>query len=651
MPKDTQLDQLRTLVSRFSANIDQYKNNKYDEANTRADFIDEFFTLLDWDVTNKKGGSETYRDVVREDKVKIDGSQKAPDYSFRIGGVRKFFVEAKKPSVNIKDTADAAYQVRRYGYSAGLSISILTNFAEFAVYNTRIKPDMNDKAGTARIAYFTFDQYEENFDFFRDTFSQDAIFKGSFDKYIETNKGKKGTSEVDEDLLALIEEWRVELAKNIAKNNEFLNIYNLNTVVQKIIDRIIFLRIAEDKGIESEDLLLDVTKTENIYEKLIHLFTNANIKYNAGLFSQIEWIDKINVEDKILKNIIVNLYYPKCPYEFSVLPIEILGSIYERFLGKTINFRGVKGNTRTAIIEEKPEVKKAGGVYYTPQYIVDYIVQNTVGEKIKNKSPNEIAQIKICDPACGSGSFLVGAYQYLLNYHLDYYTQDKNLETSLKKNKIYKAGIDSYKLTIEEKQRILTATIFGVDIDSQAVEVTKLSLYLKFLENEGKQHKDWLFKYSSTLLPSLENNIKCGNSLIGNDFYTQGALDFNEDDRIRVNCFDWEKEFGGLREEALAETQRRGERGGEEGLFDVVIGNPPWGADIDDYTKYLEKHYPNSTKSHKDSFKIFIEKGYHLLKNDGYFGLIVPSAFMLQPRYIDVRRFLRDNTSIHKLWN
>ena len=192
MSKDTQLDQLRTLVSRFSANIDQYKNSIYDEANTRADFIDEFFTLLDWDVTNKKGGSETYRDVVREDKVKIDGSQKAPDYSFRIGGARKFFVEAKKPSVSIKDTADAAYQVRRYGYSAGLSISILTNFAEFAVYNTRIKPGMDDKADTARIAYFTYDQYEENFEFFRDTFSQEAIFKGSFDKYVETNKNKKG---------------------------------------------------------------------------------------------------------------------------------------------------------------------------------------------------------------------------------------------------------------------------------------------------------------------------------------------------------------------------------------------------------------------------------------------------------------------------
>jgi hypothetical protein len=160
---------------------------------------------------------------------------------------------------------------------------------------------------------------------------------------------------------------------------------------------------------------------------------------------------------------------------------------------------------------------------------------------------------------------------------------------------------------------------------------------LKLLENESSEVSDWLIQYSDrTLLPSLEENIKCGNSLIGQDYYAHGNLDFDEDDRIKINCFDWGKEF-----EDISKT----------GGFDVVIGNPPWGADIDNYTQYFEEHYPNSTKSHKDSFKIFIEKGFFLLKNNGYLGFIVPSAFMLQPRYIDVRRFLRDNTTINKLWN
>src|SRR5215469_2550052 len=275
---DNRIAHLNSLSSLFSVNIAQYKSSHYDEANTRTDFIDKFFTLLDWDVSNNQGFSESYREVVREDKIKIDGfhptaGRQAPDYSFRIGGVRKFFVEAKKPSVNIKEAAEPAYQVRRYAYTAKLPLSILTNFAEFAVYDTRIKPSKDDKASTARVFYCTHDQYEQQFDFIFNTFSKNAILKGSFDKYITENKNKKGTSEVDTELLALVEEWRMVLAKNIAKNNPELSIYNLNTVVQRIIDRIVFLRIAEDRGIEDENLLLTVAKTTKIYEKLKHIFT------------------------------------------------------------------------------------------------------------------------------------------------------------------------------------------------------------------------------------------------------------------------------------------------------------------------------------------------------------------------------------------
>jgi adenine-specific DNA-methyltransferase len=639
--QDDCLEQLRNLVLLFSANITQYKNSQYDEANTRTDFIDKFFSLLDWDIANNQGYSESYREVVREDKVKIDGSHKAPDYSFRIGGLRKFFVEAKKPGINIKDAAEPAYQVRRYAYTARLSLSILTNFAEFSVYDTRIKPNKDDKAGTARIFYCTFGEYEQHFEFIRDTFSKNAILKGSFDKYVEANKNKKGTSEVDAELLALVEEWRMELAKNIAKNNPELSVYNLNTVVQRIIDRIIFIRIAEDKGIEDDKLLLTVAKTSNIYEKLILLFTRANVKYNSGLFADIDWINNVRIEDKVLSNIIVNLYYPECPYEFSVLPIEILGSIYERFLGKTIRFRSVKGDARTAIIEEKPEVKKAGGVFYTPQYIVDYIVQNTVGEKIKNKTPEEIAGIKICDPACGSGSFLVGAYQYLLNYHLDYYTQPKNVKSALKNAKIYEAAFQSYKLTIEEKQRILAGSIYGVDIDSQAVEVTKLSLYLKLLENEGKEAEGWLFKYSDkTLLPALEDNIKCGNSLIGTDFYAQPDLALTDDDRIKINCFDWEKEFPVIFK-----------NGGVDGGFDVVIGNPPY-VRIHEISFNEKKHYENnyiSASNQFDLYQLFYEKGLNLLNNEGILGFITSNKFCITRYGKVLREHIFDNYKVFSI--
>ncbi|MGP1439072.1 MAG: Eco57I restriction-modification methylase domain-containing protein, partial [Treponema sp.] len=565
--KTLRIEKLKELTKLFEKNKKQYISVAYDEANTRTDFIDKFFELLGWDVRNEQGYSQQYRDVIREDKVTIGGKVKAPDYAFRIGGVRKFFVEAKKPSVNIKDELEPAFQVRRYGYTAKLPLCILTNFEEFAVYDTRIKPSNSDKPSVARIFYCVFDEYHKHFDFIFNTFSKEAILKGSFDSYIQENK--KGTSEVDKELLKLIESWRTNIAKNIALRNPLLSIYHLNTAVQKIIDRIIFLRIAEDKGIEEYSTLLKISNQKSsIYNALIKLFDKANAKYNSGLFKPHEWLRSLIIDDAVLSSIINGLYYPECPYEFSILPVEILGNIYEQFLGKTIKFRNVKGG-HTALIEEKPEVKKAGGVYYTPQYIVRYIVENTIGVKIKGQSPKTIAQLKVLDPACGSGSFLVEAYQVLLDYHLNYYSSnEKERKQALKNSLIYETGKVVYKLTIEEKQRILLNNIYGVDIDGQAVEVTKLSLYLKLLENEDSETQGQLFKFSDlTLLPSLDSNIKCGNSLVGSDYYNEKDLSLFDDEAMRkINTFDWDKGFP----EVFV-----------QGGFDCVIGNPPY---VKEYT-------------------------------------------------------------------
>jgi adenine-specific DNA-methyltransferase len=633
---DTRLEQLKALIALFEANIAQYKSPQYDEANTRTDFIDKFFALLDWDIANNQGFSESYREVVREDKVKIDGSQKAPDYSFRIDGLRKYFVEAKKPSVKIKDIAGPAFQVRRYAYTAKLPLSILTNFAEFAVYDTRIKPNKNDNAGTARIFYCTCQEYEKHFDFIYNTFSKPSILKGSFDKYAEENK--KGTSEVDAELLNLVESWRAELAKNIALRNPGLSIYNLNSAVQKIIDRIIFLRIAEDKEMEDANILKTITNAGNIYEKFNLLAGKANIKYDSGLFNSEDWLIRLRVDNKVLKDIIDSLY-DDCPYEFSMLPIEILGNIYEKFLGKTIRFRNVK-NAHTVMVEEKPEVRKAGGVFYTPQFIVNFIVQNTVAEKIKGKSPDEITALKICDPACGSGSMLVGAYQCLLSYHLDYYTNENNLKRALKKGVIFQVSQNSYRLAIAEKQRVLQNNIFGVDIDSQAAEVTKLSLYLKLLENEGREAAETLFKYSDiTLLPSLEENIKCGNSLVGTDFYNQATLGLTEDDQIKINCFDWNKEFPAVF---------------KNGGFDIVLGNPPYyniqtlGAKSP-IAGYIQQKYASIWQDKSDILFYFLSKAMQLSKDR--IGYILSNAFLFSDKAQKLRNAILKDGRLAKIVN
>lgn len=636
MEYESRLTELKKLIDTFRNNFDSYKKNSYKEENTKSEFIDKFFKLLGWDVYNEGGNAEAYKDVVREDSVKIDGKMKAPDYSFRIGGAIKFFVEAKKPSEDIKTEVRHALQVRRYAYTEKLALSILTDFEEFAVYDTRIKvDDKKDKAATARIFYCTYEEYDKKFEFIYNTFSKDAILKGSFDKYVLENKNKKGTSRVDDTFLQMIDSWRVKLAMNIAIRNKELSIHELNYAVQKIIDRIIFLRIAEDRGSENYGQLKSILDKENIYAQLVEIFKNADQKYNSGLFENEKFLNEIVIDNEIFKGnsnfigIISNLYYPNCPFEFSVLRVDILGHVYEQFLGKTIRLTP----SHRAKIELKPEVRKAGGVYYTPQYIVKYIVENTVGKKLEGLTPEKASSLKILDPACGSGSFLIGVCEYLLNWHYEYYTS-KRLDKSLgsKEPPIYQVRHDKYRLTLREKKRILVNNIFGVDIDTQAVEVTKLSLLLKMLEGEMHESAGQLFSISEQekILPNLGENIKCGNSLVGSDFYDDKDLSLFEDEAMRkVNVFDWEKEFPAIFE-----------RGG----FDCVIGNPPWvsSKSIDISFKNYFLKYKTSGKQY-DLFCLFTEISQQLLKEDGLHSFIVPSRFFTGVDYYNFRKLIFDD--------
>jgi len=377
------------LIERFERNREAYRSGQYREAQLRLEFVDPFFELLGWDVYNKQGYAEAYKDVVHEDAIKVGGATKAPDYCFRIGGTRKLFVEAKKPSVEIKDAVHPAYQLRRYAWSAKLPLSILTDFEEFAVYDCTIKPASSDKASTSRVIYLTCAEYPQRWEEIASIFSRDAVLKGSFDEYAQKSKRKRGTAEVDAAFLKEIESWRESLARNIALRNPQLTQRELNFAVQRTIDRIIFLRICEDRGIEHYGQLMALLNGTGAYERICQIFYRADERYNSGLFyfrkekgradAPDELTPALSIDDKPLKEIIRRLYYPESPYEFSVLPADILGQVYEQFLGKVI--RLTPGHR--AVVEDKPEVKKAGGIYYTPTYIVDYIVKNTVGKLLQ----------------------------------------------------------------------------------------------------------------------------------------------------------------------------------------------------------------------------------------------------------------------------
>ncbi len=609
MQKQLALDKIKSLVERFDEQKEFYKKSDYNETQTRRDFIDPFWKALGWDIDNENGYAESYREVIHEDRVKVGGATKAPDYSFRlVGGKRLFFLEAKKPSVLIKDDIAPAYQVRRYGWSAKMPISVITDFEEFAIYDCTNKPKPTDKASNGRIKYLTYSDYLSEFDFIWDTFAKERVLRGSFDKYITNDKNKKGTSTVDNEFLQSLDKWRVELAVNIALRNKHLNEEELNFIVQHTIDRIIFLRIAEDRSVEPYgDLQTDI-KSGNFYQNLLFRFHQADQKYNSGLFDfQKDKISgEISIDNKVIKSIISELYYPICPYEFSVLSVEILGSAYEQFLGKQISL----SKSGRATIEEKPEVRKAGGVYYTPQYIVDYIVKNTIGKIVENKNPKEISKIKIADPACGSGSFLIGAYQYLLDWHKDYYTQNGKQSKGNKDNPLTPLG----ELTTAEKKRILLNNIYGVDLDSNAVEVTKLSLLLKCMEGETKETIEAQTKlFHDRILPTLDNNIKSGNSLIDLDYY-DNELDFGEEKKVKP--FSWQKAFPEVF---------------KQGGFDCIIGNPPY---VKEYTsretfeQIRKSHLAKYYQGKMDLWYFFVCYGIDILKPNGLLGFIVPNNWV-----------------------
>jgi hypothetical protein len=616
-------DEIAKLCQYFATNQQSFLAPGVKEDHVRQSLIDPFFEALGWDVHNFSMTAPQYREVIPEDSLDVEGQQKAPDYTFRVGTLPKFYVEAKKCGVNISADPAPAYQLRRYGFSAKLALSILTDFDELGVYDCASRPRPGDKASHARIQYFGFTEYPDRWREIWDVFSREAVWSGKFDQYA-ASKRKRGTSEVDSEFLKDIEGWRDVLARNLALRNSDLSADDLNAAVQCIIDRIIFLRMAEDRGLESYGQLLKLCAQPDIYARFMSgLCRKADSKYNSGLFhfqkepgvsdAPDTLTPCLAVDDNALKPILQSLYFEHgCPYHFGVLPVEILGTVYERFLGKVIRLTA----GHQAKVEEKPEVRKAGGVYYTPAYIVNYIVHNTIGKQIAGKSPADLAGSKttppfrVLDMACGSGSFLLGAYQYLLDHCLKWHQANPSRKNA---KAVYQNAKGETHLTIAERKRILTTHIYGVDIDRQAVETTKLSLLLKALEGENDITLSRQMElFHERALPNLSDNIKCGNSLIASDF------SMVPEDLVRVKAFDWPAQFP----DAM-----------KSGGFDAIIGNPPYiriqtlKETDPEAVNYLKEHYAAAAKGNYDIYVVFVEHALSLLNPAGRLGYILPHKF------------------------
>jgi hypothetical protein len=344
--------------------------------------------------------------------------------------------------------------------------------------------------------------------------------------------------------------------------------------------------------------------------------------FNGNLF-KLHFTEELVVGDDWLEDFLEKICNKYASYKFGYIAVEILGTIYERFLGKIVRPHG-----RGAVIEEKPEVRKAGGVYYTPRYIVEYIVEQTVGKMLDGKKPEETLKLRFLDPACGSGSFLLRVFERVCEHWQQWLTDNPGKR---KKDWCWlDAKTNTLHLTVRSKRRILRETVYGVDLDPQAVEVTQLSLYLKMLEGETAetlQREQDLFGGDEAILPPLQDNIKCGNSLIASDFSMM------PEDLVRVRAFDWPVQFAPIL---------------KAGGFDAVIGNPPYiriQGFPEDQIAYFGNNYRAATGNY-DIYVNFVERGLNLLSKTGRLGMILPNKFFRTDYGIGLRTLLGEQKAV-----
>ncbi|HEX7415450.1 MAG TPA: TaqI-like C-terminal specificity domain-containing protein [Bacteroidia bacterium] len=680
---ETSYEKVKKLVEDFKTGEKHYLSQSFNEQEARKYFIDKFFIALGWDVNHDYQKDPSKQEVKIE---KTQSNQKRTDYTFFLNPNfkdPKFFVEAKKPSQNLKN-ADYYFQTIRYGWNATTPIALLTDFEELHILDCRFRPDISYVLNNPNHKQYHYSQYtdKEKFAEIYYLFSREAVLDNSLERYSEAlpkpkgkafQKGlfKGGYQPVDESFLEYLDEVRTSLAKAFKRNDESLTSEQLTEATQRTIDRLVFIRFLEDKLIEQENYVSEFGNSGSSWSDFLSACKKLNAKYNGIVFKK-HFIDEQNFAGPELnefRTICNDICHLNSPYDFNVIPIHILGSIYERFLGKVVH-----ATAKRVTVEEKQEVRKAGGVYYTPKYIVDYIVQNTVGKLIEGKTSEQIAKLRFADIACGSGSFLISVFDCLLLYHNTYYY--KTPAKAKKDGCYFKDGL--WVLSIQQKQKILLNNIYGVDIDQQATEVTQLSLALKMLEDETTATaNDMMVLFHEKILPDMTKNIVCGNSLIGTDILSQNL--FAGEEERKLNPMDFETTFpevfrtktekgtmnlpdnvSGDDDLHQAKEPMVGYAKSIKGGFDAIVGNPPYvvvkGGRYTEFEEskmvidYYKSRY-NCLQQQINIYVAFLERTYQVCKTNGLVGLIIPNTILTNDYCIDIRKYLLDRTTIHTLNN
>jgi len=559
--KDSAQTAVRDLVKKFRSDPHRHQHN---EQKTREYYILPLFRALGWD-------TESPSEFTAEEQI----SRGFVDFGFYLHGTPVFYVETKAKSVKLK-TPENIRQAIRYAYMRGVTWAILTDFEQIFVYNAEWDNPRHDDVQVLHLKYDSF--ADAQFDSLW-LLSKPAFATRQLDRFAESF-GKKATREpVTTRLFRELTVWRKQLFDEFRglSQTTIQDTGRIDNAVQRLIDRLIFIRSMEDREIEPRRLLSLVRENDSKYAKRrspIHLRAELNALfkeldgiYNSNIFAHSD-LDDIEFKSAVA-DIIEGLYGDMnlfVQYDFNAISADVLGAVYEQYL----SFKAQDPTAKTAITAKSVK-RKTQGIYYTPQFIVRYIIQNTVGRALE-AGANPLT-IRILDPACGSGSFLIEAFDFL-----DRWLGRTHPDMS----------------PAERRDHILQHNLYGVDLDEQAVEVTRLNLLLRAA-------------YQRRLLPPL-THIRHGDSLI-------------------TPKFDYRRAF----ESVFA-----------DGGFDVVVGNPPYvrqetlGAE---FKAYMEGHYSVYAGT-ADLYVYFIERGVSLLREGGRLGFILPNKWMRANYGKKLRAFL-----------
>ena len=629
-------EKLQQLIEKYQSFKQQGRLDLSSEETIRT-WINELLAIFDWDVMDT---SQILQEKVlsKEEKERlaaIGSTFTRPDYTFKRGKEKLTFLDAKGIYINLETDSKAAFQIKSYGWSILAPCAFITNFEEFVIYDCTYIPDENQKSNLGRV-YLNISDYIENIDILEEHLLKSNILNGKLSQlYADTLKAERGIQKISPDLLFAkqLSNFRLSLANSILKNNKVLvnnNSELLAYISQVVINRIIFIRICEARQIEKDGLLLKF-KNDGFWNTFKESsYNDFHEHYDGPLFDRINSIHTIEIPNNIFDGLIELLYYPS-PYRFDVIPTKLLSDIYEIFLSKKLFIEN-------GVVSEKLKLEylKTNGAVSTPQFLVQDLLKRTIPKnKILAEGLQRVFQTKILDFACGSGIFLIEIFDYLQNLIIEYYNQTGTDDYA----EYFFTNGSNTTLTIEGRRKLISNCIYAVDIDPEAVEVARMSLSLKVIDNiDFYENYQEIGIYGNQILNNVGNNVKCGNTLVSYDI-TEKYPDINKNDiqLFKTNPFDWNAETGFI-------EVFNGKAG-----FDYIVGNPPY-VEVKNYNieypfmhQYIKDCYETTKNGKVDLSVAFIERGIELLNNNGRLGLIIQKRFFKTEYGKKIREYISSN--------